>query len=586
MARAATGSAFELAGVWYGRVTVGPRSKRRAFKLPTCTTRDEARARCDVLADLARQLRAAGHGERAERLCARAAAAPDGAHVRAVQEAVALLCAGRAQPIQQGDAPLTFQALGERWTSGELARLHPDHVRLKGTSAQDRGRLERYVYPWIGDKPVRDVTLDDCEAIMRALPPERVRTPGARRQVAQVLHRLLALAVFPLRLIPASPLPKGFLPKVGADKAKGWLYPDEDRRLGASPAVPLCWRLLYGFLHREGMRVGEAACTSWRDFDLQCGDGAVVLDENKTDDPRAWALGPGTAAALRAWRTLREAAAGPEAVAPDAPVFVDEDGRRVRDTHLAEQFRAHLGAAGVTRAALFERSERRLWIRLHDTRGTFVTLALAAGRTEAWVSDRTGHRSSTMIHRYKRAARLAAELRLGELAPLVDAIPELAAAAAARTGGGPAGSNGRGNGRDEATAPAGAASDSAVISSGSPGRTRTGKPSRAKDFKFGLPSATEADRADLAGKRAQSPVTAPLVGRSPADSVGSPAEWADAVALLERAHAAASRQDLGAARRDAAAAVRALERLALGAPVNADEVDERAARPRRAGGAR
>src|SRR5690606_22958121 len=62
----------------------------------------------------------------------------------------------------------------------------------------------------------------------------------------------------------------------------------------------------------------------------------------------------------------------------------------------------------------------------HDLRGTFVTLALAVGRTEAWVTDRTGHSSSAMIYRYKRAARLAAELDTGWFAPLDEAIPELA----------------------------------------------------------------------------------------------------------------------------------------------------------------
>jgi len=44
--------------------------------------------------------------------------------------------------------------------------------------------------------------------------------------------------------------------------------------------------------------------------------------------------------------------------------------------------------------------------------------------TESWVQDRTGHRSSDMINRYRRVARTAAELRLGECLPLDLAIPE------------------------------------------------------------------------------------------------------------------------------------------------------------------
>ena len=53
---------------------------------------------------------------------------------------------------------------------------------------------------------------------------------------------------------------------------------------------------------------------------------------------------------------------------------------------------------------------------------TFVTLALAAGRSEAWVSEGPGRRSSVMIQGYRRAARTAAELELGQLAPMADAV--------------------------------------------------------------------------------------------------------------------------------------------------------------------
>ena len=92
------------------------------------------------------------------------------------------------------------------------------------------------------------------------------------------------------------------------------------------------------------------------------------------------------------------------------------------EARLAEVFRADLATAGIDRAELFEATANRQPIRLHDLRATFVTLALAAGRSEAWVADRTGHRSSVMINGYRRAARTAAELGLGELAPLAGAV--------------------------------------------------------------------------------------------------------------------------------------------------------------------
>ncbi|MGA7123877.1 MAG: hypothetical protein WBY94_27490 [Polyangiaceae bacterium] len=74
----------------------------------------------------------------------------------------------------------------------------------------------------------------------------------------------------------------------------------------------------------------------------------------------------------------------------------------------------------------------RLRLRARDLRGSFVTLGLATGRTEAWVTDRTGHKSSSMIYRYKRASRTAAELGLGWFAPLDEAIPELSPKVAKR----------------------------------------------------------------------------------------------------------------------------------------------------------
>jgi hypothetical protein len=42
------------------------------------------------------------------------------------------------------------------------------------------------------------------------------------------------------------------------------------------------------------------------------------------------------------------------------------------------------------------------------------------------VQDRTGHKSSDMVNRYRRSARSAQELELGTLHPLDQAIPELA----------------------------------------------------------------------------------------------------------------------------------------------------------------
>ncbi|WP_437894210.1 hypothetical protein [Sorangium sp. So ce124] len=145
---------------------------------------------------------------------------------------------------------------------------------------------------------------------MRALPP---MSPASRRHIAQLLHRLMATAAFPCRLVATNPLPRGFLPMLGPAKAKACLYPDEDARLLASTAIPLCWRVLWGSLNREGPRISEAARLQVQDVDLDLDRGALRLEKNKTNDPRASAsrCAPTTRAQRPSQSPWRTAAARP-----------------------------------------------------------------------------------------------------------------------------------------------------------------------------------------------------------------------------------------------------------------------------------
>ena len=55
---------------------------------------------------------------------------------------------------------------------------------------------------------------------------------------------------------------------------------------GARQDVPLAYRVLYGFLHREGGRRTESALLQWYELDLE--NEVVQLDENKTEHARWW----------------------------------------------------------------------------------------------------------------------------------------------------------------------------------------------------------------------------------------------------------------------------------------------------------
>ena len=415
--RASQGGAFESRGKFFARVTTAPQT-REAILLPWCTELDAAKARAGAMQALVNRLRAAGKTDLVDGVL-KSAAKADAEAMAALGRAVDGYVGGALELSRSSSAggatgPLTFKRFAERWTTGDLHREFPDHIASKKTADEDAGRLARYVYPVVKELPLASFTLDHALEVMRRVPRER--SGSTRRHVAQLLVRILSLAVYPCRHIKASPLPRGFLPKVGAAKALAFLYPDEDARLMACKDVPLVHRLLYGFLTREGMRSDEAQQLQWRDVDLL--RGAVRLDVNKTDDARGWVLGEDVAAALGTWRAMNPSAKDDDLVFP---------GLR-KPYCLAVMFRAHLVTAKVDRAELFERSMSRRRIRVHDCRATFVTLALAAGQTETWVADRTGHKSSQMINRYRRAARSVEEMGLGWLAPLDAAIPELAAA--------------------------------------------------------------------------------------------------------------------------------------------------------------
>jgi len=423
----ATGELRPLANGWEARIRIEGK-KRRGFVLAAFGPADEtaARERCTAMAQIAVRLRRAGHAARTEDLLKMAAGARPGRPWEAVVAAVDVLCSGSAEAIT-ADAVPTFVDFAREWTSGKLHTKFPDHVSKKKDSDADERYLTNYVEAIIGDLAIDAFTLDHADQIMASIPEGRAAS--TRRHVAQFVRRVCALAVYPARLRKDSPIPRGWLPKVKVTKAFTHLYPDEDRQLlgcAGTEGVPLIRRLFYGVLAREGLRRSELASIRFRDLDLEVG--RISLDENKTDDPRTWALDPGVRRALKAWK---------DRFCPDAShddyVFA-EAGVPLYVNRLAADLQNDLRTAECKREQLYERSASRRPLRAHDLRATFVTVSLANGKTETFVADRTGHRSSAMINRYRRAARTWSELDLGPLAPLDEAIPELRPAPATEAG--------------------------------------------------------------------------------------------------------------------------------------------------------
>ncbi|CAN5922607.1 hypothetical protein BH11MYX4_BH11MYX4_03910 [soil metagenome] len=394
-------------GAFAVRCLVGRRRERALFTLVGCANHDDAKVRGAEIASLVSRLRRLGLDDDAAHYAEQLAKAPER---RAVTlEVVSAILAGRGDveavaPSPQGP---TFRSVSERWVSGELAIEYPMNVRAKRTAADDESRLRNYIWPLIGGKPIGNVTIEDYELVVRSV------SAGSRRHVAQLVARVLALAVYPLKLLKVSPLPRGILPRKASRKALSCLFVDEEAKLMAARSVPLANRVLYAFLHREGLRASEALDMEWRALDLV--RGLVRLDRNKTNEPRRWNLDPSTREALLRWRTIVGMPEGRELVF----------GRVENKGHLADSFREHLKKADVTRDELFERTAARQPIRLHDTRAGFVSTALACDKAEGWISARTGHKSSTQINAYRRLAQTLSEIGTSWFSDMASGIPEL-----------------------------------------------------------------------------------------------------------------------------------------------------------------
>jgi hypothetical protein len=163
MPRKPSGQSYEKSGRRHARITLDP-STRVSFALAPGLDKDAADARAALLAALAVRFRAAGvdcaKGTPGRGLLEGVATAK-GKPLEALQRVAAELCAGESVP-QRPAAGETIRALGQRWTSGELARDFPDHVRAKKSAAHDERRFEKYVYGVAGHVAVADFTVE-CE---------------------------------------------------------------------------------------------------------------------------------------------------------------------------------------------------------------------------------------------------------------------------------------------------------------------------------------------------------------------------------------------------------------------------------------
>lgn len=266
--------------------------------------------------------------------------------------------------------------------------------------------LRAYVRPWIGDRVLAQVNEADVSALYRDLlargghrrcggcePSQCDRGRPLSATTVRLVHKVLRKALFDARtVVPVNPTVGARRPRRSARVMSVWTQAEVPGYLHALSTDRLyaAWFLAVTC----GLRRGELAGLRWVDVDLDrrtlavrlqrtTADWKVVEKEPKGTSRRLVTLGPVTAAVLEAhWQRQQTERRHTGGTWPDTGhVFLTETGEPIHPAALTRRFTTACRAAGVR------------VIRLHETRHTCATLALAANVHPKVVQERLGHSS-------------------------------------------------------------------------------------------------------------------------------------------------------------------------------------------------
>lgn len=314
-----------------------------------------------------------------------------GTSMRAAQALLALrkreVKDGTWRPPKEGGARgLTFAAYMADWIDKREA------TGVRGVR-DERQRLHDYVLPAIGNKLLSEVRREDVKKLVAALHgrvSEKTGKPLAPRTIRHVygtLRTLYADAVADEKVL-VSPctlkekrdeLPK----KKDADprwRGQALFTRQEAELLISDKRIPQPRRMRYAMIFLGGMRIGEAVARRWRDYEPDVkplGRLAVATQHDdvalKTDDPRAVPIHPTLAKYLADWRAegfelhYGRKPRPDDHIVPNQPKSKHRAGKPMDGKRVWANLQEDLDTLGLRRR------------RVHDTRRTFVTLALADG---------------------------------------------------------------------------------------------------------------------------------------------------------------------------------------------------------------
>lgn len=325
--------------------------------------------------------------------------------------------------------PITVEAFGIHWTSGALFREYGEvkKLKIKKSARDDRNRLTKYVYPYLGNMPIASVNDEQIERAFakaaRAFQERNGRpmSQATKRHMYMVTHRLFELAVRPGRLRTTNPVGDDLLPAKGPSKNYGFLYPQELVDTLGCTDIHIARRVYYAMGTYTGLRKASLNALRWGSIDFE--HKTIVSLVSKNDEPQMFAQSDphllGLSSLIELLRRYREYLGWPddhELILPKLHCKKDGEAAKLRDD---------LDCAGITRRDLFLKSEKNEPLRFHDLRATFVTWARRAQKGDGWISDRTGHLTQAVMHRYNRAARTLNDLKIDPFPDVSLAIPEL-----------------------------------------------------------------------------------------------------------------------------------------------------------------
>lgn len=330
---------------------------------------------------------------------ARAAAETMALELATMASAGKLAADGKPTPRTKAAASETVAQWSVRW-------VEERDGRGLASAHDDRARLGMYVLPIIGPRPVATVSGEQIEAVVTDL-DKRVRAGSMSWKtasnvwgnVSKMFDDAAHAKDRTLRVRADNPA-KGIRgPDRGTKKVKAFLYPSEAHTLLACEAVPMDFREAAALAIYLGLRAGELRALRWDDVDLAHDTIHVhrgfdreknVTKATKTKAARRFTFEP----------TVKPLLARMHAAAEGKGLVLDM--RRFFKS--ADDLRAHLRTAGVTRADLFVTDETRKNLTFHDLRATTLTWMAVRGDDPLKIKARAGHSDLATTEGYIRTA--------------------------------------------------------------------------------------------------------------------------------------------------------------------------------------